>query len=77
MAVIGMDGSLVKVIDSIHRSVGVCVTKQVAAMLKSTSPYLNFRIESTQLQEGGVDCGLFAIAYTTEFCLGNNPECKK
>ena len=35
----------------------------------------NFRIESTQLQEGGVDCDLFAIAYATEFCFGNNPEC--
>lgn len=77
MAVIGMDESLVKVFDSMHRSVGVCVTKQVAAMLKSSSPYLSFRIESIQLQEGGVDCGLFAIAYTTEFCFGNNPECKR
>ena len=48
MAVIGMDGGLVKVFDSMHRSVGVDVTKQIAAMMKSS---LSFRIESTQLQE--------------------------
>ena len=48
---------------------------QCATKLKSNEDHLNFRIESTQLQEGGVDCDLFAIAYATEFCFGNNPEC--
>ena len=38
----------------------------------SASEYM---IESTQIQEGGIDCGHFAIAYATEFCFGNNPEC--
>ena len=29
----------------------------------------------TQFQQGKVDCGLYAIAFATEFCFGNNPEC--
>ena len=29
--------------------------------------------EKTQYQQGGTDCGLFAIAYATDLCYGNNP----
>ena len=51
MAVMGMDGSLVKVFDSMHRSVGVCVTKQVAEIF--SLPKLSYR----ELQEGGQTVG--------------------
>ena len=75
MTVIPINKTTVKVFDSMFRCVGTCTSMQCAAMLKSNEDHLDFRIESTQLQEGGVDCGLFAIAYATEFCFGNNPEC--
>ena len=75
MTVIPVDATTVKVFDSMFRCVGTCTSMQSAAMLKSKEDHLHFHIENTQLQEGGVDCGLFAIAYATEFCFGNNPEC--
>ena len=43
---------------------------QAASIMNSASEYLIFRVESTQIQEGGIDCGHFAIAYATEFCFG-------
>ena len=52
-----------------------CVSMHSALMLQSNEDHINFRIENVQIQEGGVDCGLFAIAFTTEYCFGNNPKC--
>ena len=75
MTVIGIDQKLVKVYDSLYRCVGTCVTMQAASMMKSASEHMIFRVESTQIQEGAIDCGHFAIDYATEFCFGNNPEC--
>ena len=75
MTVLAVDNDLIKVYDSLFRCISTCVSMQVASMLKSASDTLRFRVENTQIQKGGVDCGLFAIAYATEFCFGNNPEC--
>ena len=72
---IPLDKTAIKVFDSMYRCVGTCTSVQSAAMLKSSEDHLFFRIENVQLQEGGVDCGLFALAFTTEFCFGNNSEC--
>ena len=35
---------------------------------------LQIRCRSVQQQTGITDCGLFAIAYAVEVCLGRNPE---
>ena len=75
MTVICIEDTLVKMYDSVYRSVDTDVTIQAASMIKSSSDYISFRVENTQIQKGGVDCGLFAIAYATEFCFGNCPEC--
>ena len=75
MTIVVVDNTLVKVYDSLYRSVGTCVASQTASIIKSDSDYLLFQVETTQIQQGGPDCGLFAIAYATEFCFGNNPEC--
>ena len=75
MMVVAVDKTTVQVYDSMFRCVGTCVSLQSAAMLQSEEDHLNDRIENVQLQEGGLDCGLFAIAFTTEHCFGNNPEC--
>ena len=48
---------------------------QSAAIVRSPHNQTTFSIENTQEQEGGTDCGLFVIAYATEFCYGNSPEC--
>ena len=64
MTVVATDETSVLVYDSMFLCVGTCY-----------QDYVQFRIENAQIQEGGADCGLFAIAFATEHCFGNNPEC--
>lgn len=75
MTVVATNETTVLVYDSMFRCVGTCVSMQSASMLQCTEDYVQFRVENTQIQEGGADCGLFAIAFATEHCFGNNPEC--
>ena len=51
------------------------VQVQASCILKTAmaQDYIVFQLERMQLQKGGVDCGLFAIAYATELCNGNSP----
>ena len=44
---------------------------QVSAILKSPRPKV-FEAQRKYL-EGTSDCGLFAIAYAIDLCIGNNP----
>ena len=74
MTVVAVDQMTVKVFDSLFRCVGTCISMQTAAMLQSDGEYISFHIESVQIQEGGGDCGLFTIAFATDFGFGNNPE---
>lgn len=75
MTVVALDKTTVHVYDSMFRCVGTCVSMQSASMLQSSEDHISFRIQNVQIQDGGVDCGLFAIAFATEYCFGNNPEC--
>ncbi len=77
--VVAIDTQTVKVYDSLYHSLGAGLgagtSKQSAAILRSSCKQISFSIENTQEQIGGSDCGLFAIAYATEYCYGNAPEC--
>ena len=72
MTVIGINQTLVKVYDSLYRCLAPCVSMQAASIMKSASDFITFH---AQMQQEGIDCGLFAITYATEFCFGNNLEC--
>ncbi len=73
--VVAIDTQTVKVYDSLYHSLDAGTSKQSAAILRSSCKQISFSIENTQEQIGGSDCGLFAIAYATEYCYGNAPEC--
>ncbi len=74
--IVATDDHSVKVYDSLyHQNLGPCTTMQAASILQSPHQQVKFSVENTQMQDGGADCGLFAIAYATEFCYGNCPEC--
>ena len=75
LTVIVVHTSLVKVYDSVFNTAGSSVALQTAAILKTKSDNIVLEVERTQFQQGKVDCGLYAIAFATEFCYGNNPEC--
>ena len=66
----GVHGSLVRVYDSLYTT----NTKlQISAMTKPTSRSISIEIQKMHRQTNAVDCGLYAIAYATELCYGNNP----
>lgn len=74
--VVATDDRTIKVYDSLyHESLAPGTSMQSAMILRPSHDQVNFSIENTQEQTGGTDCGLFAIAYATEFCYGNAPEC--
>ena len=65
--------SLIRVYDSLYPTVSTSVQTQTASIMNSQKSSVTFVAERTQFQRGGVDCGLFAIAYATDLCYGNNP----
>ena len=69
----GIHGSLVKIYDSIKISICSDTKRQIARLMVADKKYIDVHIENTQYQEGSSDCGLYAIAYATEICFGNNP----
>lgn len=50
---------------------------QIASLLKSERPSISIQKISTQQQSGFLDCGLFAIAYSLEACLGTTRTVKQ
>ena len=59
--------------DSMPPVISHTVQMQAAAILKSPRSEVVFEAQRTMPQEGTSDCGLFAIAYATDLCIGNDP----
>ena len=64
---------LIFIYDSMPGVISDAVQIQAAAILKSSRSNITFEAQRTIPQEGVKDCGLFAIAYATDLCIGNNP----
>ena len=47
--------------------------EQIALITAADKDCINIHLESNQFQTGSSDCGLFAIAFATDLCFGNNP----
>ena len=75
LTVVAADQKTVKVYDSTYRTLSKCTTMQVASIMHTTEDNITFLIANTTLQDGGTDCGLYAIAYATDYCLGKDPDC--
>ena len=75
MAVLAVDNSHVRVHDSMYDSMYRCISTCVLMQVASRQGLIICTSVLRTLQEGGVNCALFAIAYATEYCFGNNPEC--
>ena len=61
-----------------YPSVGSYTKKQIAAIVcsKENTITLNIMVSNVQLQAGGSDCGVFAIAFATALANNINPyEC--
>ena len=60
--------------DSIYNDLDMESIQQICAIMKPTGKNLIFQKCPVQNQEGGSDCGLFAIAFAVSICLGINPS---
>ena len=60
--------------DSVFNTAGTSLALQTATIMKTELDNIVLEVERAQLQQGKVDCGLYAIVFATEFCYGNNPE---
>ena len=73
LTVEGVDGSLVRVYDSLCSSTTASTKLQIASIVKPTSRSISVHRQKMHSQTNAVDCGLFAIAYATDLAHGNNP----
>ena len=48
--------------------------KQIAPILFSPKEKITINFPALQIQHGGRDCGLFALAFATSLCFGENPS---
>lgn len=66
--------STVYVYDSLHGKLDAHTKKVVADLMQSKADQIEIRYADVQRQSGGSDCGLFALAFATTLCFGENPE---
>ena len=65
ISTIGTSHPDVHVYNSMYPSAGSLVKAQTAALLHTESPAIRLQFMNVQMQAGGYDCGLFAVAFAT------------
>ena len=73
ISTVGCQPSTVKVFDSLGGRLPKRSVKLVADLLQSKEEAITFAFVDVQKQDGGSDCGLFAIAFITSICNGQDP----
>ncbi len=74
VSTIGCPPNTIDIYDSSFKKVTPNIIKQISLFLHCWAPYFTIRIISAQLQQGGSDCALFAIATATCLCHGESPN---
>ena len=59
--------------DSLYCTLSPALKHQIAALLVSKEQKKSVQFMEVQMQAGGSDCGLFAIAFATSLCYGQSP----
>ena len=65
--------AVVDVYDSMYPSPPYTLKEQVATILRSLEKKITLRMVNVQHQNGGTDCGLFAISAAVSLCHGEDP----
>ena len=47
--------------------------KQIAAIVQTKSPKIKLHLERVQMQSNSIDCGVYALAFSTDLCYGKDP----
>lgn len=72
VSTVGTTLSSVMVYDSLYASAGQTTKRQVACIM-GAEPTLTLNFADVQMQAGGSDCGIFALAFATAICYGHSP----
>ncbi len=73
ISTVGNEHPQVEVYDSAYSCCPTICKAQIAALLSTSQPAIELRFMDVQMQAGGYDCGLFAIAFATAVVLGQHP----
>ena len=73
ISTVGMTHPEVCVYDSMYPTTSTHVKHQIASLLATTQNTIRLRHMDVQMQSGGYDCGLFAIAFATALVHGEQP----
>ena len=63
------------VYDSLYPTSSPHVKLQIASLMFSSAKEIRVSFKDVQMQGGGSDCGVFAVAFATAIVLGNDPSC--
>ena len=74
VSTVGCVPGVVNVYDSLQLGLSTSVKRTIANLLHTNKPTIVVQQARMQLQSGGSDCGLFAVATATAICTGQNPE---
>ena len=73
ISTVGMTHPEVCVYNSIYLTTSTHIKHQIASLLATIQNRIRLRHTDMQMQSGGYDCGLFAIAFTTALVHGEQP----
>ena len=73
ISTIGVRHPEVSVYDSMYPTVSTHAKRQIASLLVTSQKEIKLRHMDVQMQSGGYDCGLFAIAFATALADGEQP----
>ena len=75
ISTIGMKPAEVQVFDSLYTCIPIMAKAQIANILATDKATIKLYFMDVQMQSGGCDCGLFAIAFATALVFGKHPGC--
>ena len=73
ISTLGNEHPQVEVYDSVYSCCPTLCKAQIAALLSTKQPAIHLKYMDVQMQAGGYDCGLFAIAFATAIVFGKQP----
>lgn len=76
LSTVGCENGHINMFDSMatRSELPMHVQMQIASLLACPFKQVHFHYQACQQQTGGVDCGLFAIAFAIDICLGSKVD---
>ena len=74
VSTIGCAPGNIRVYDSLHLMLTSTLHMVIADLMMTTKKVISVKYADVQWQSGPSDCGLFALAFATSLCNGNDPD---